>query len=310
MEVHAREVARNLQNQSIRAELSQSLASLSESWDVIHTHGSSILPPSAYGKANTTYVHTLHGTTWGRMWACREFFWVGGYLAQWREILAVLRSDVVLAVHENLWLFRAARWLGKRTAVCGNGWDAGGQNLRSPLPAALQCLVVESSPFWVFIGRGSDPVKGAERIKKALPHLPENFRLLAAPGEGFSQSDRCYPTGPLNALQVRELLHHAQGLILCSSYEGLPLVVLEALAHGVPVVSTEVGGLKSLFTQSRLGQLVGLHRLAGTHPLQIARTIQQAMAKPQDRGLASKKNQIALQTWEKVTGRVVASVKK
>jgi glycosyltransferase involved in cell wall biosynthesis len=54
---------------------------------------------------------------------------------------------------------------------------------------------------------------------------------------------------------VPELLSRAQCFLLTSDYEGLPYSVLEAMAAGVPVVSTRVGGIPELVVEGETGLL-------------------------------------------------------
>lgn len=48
--------------------------------------------------------------------------------------------------------------------------------------------------------------------------------------------------------KIPEIMNCADLLIMCSLHEGMPTVVLEALACGLPVVSTDVGDLNSIIT--------------------------------------------------------------
>jgi glycosyltransferase involved in cell wall biosynthesis/GT2 family glycosyltransferase len=63
-------------------------------------------------------------------------------------------------------------------------------------------------------------------------------------------------TGWVSAAQVRELLHESRALVLPSSAEGLPVVIMEAFALGRPVVSTPVGGISELVEPGVSGWLV------------------------------------------------------
>ncbi len=97
--------------------------------------------------------------------------------------------------------------------------------------------VVDRDPRAVFLLAGSGPLLpevsrrvaelGREGIR-LLGHLPSAGRLIAA----------------------------ADLLVLSSGYEGLPVVVMEALAAGVPVVSTAVGGVPDLVVDGENGFLV------------------------------------------------------
>ena len=55
---------------------------------------------------------------------------------------------------------------------------------------------------------------------------------------------------------TREVYLGIDGLLLCSRWEGLPNVVLEALAHARPVVATDVGDTGKLVRDGSWGWLV------------------------------------------------------
>jgi glycosyltransferase involved in cell wall biosynthesis len=77
-----------------------------------------------------------------------------------------------------------------------------------------------------------------------------------------------------------QALAAADVLLVTSAWEGMPLVVLEAFATGVPVVSTPVGGLTGLFREEGCGLLVG----ADCSDQEYAEVVLRLLA---DHGLAS-----------------------
>jgi glycosyltransferase involved in cell wall biosynthesis len=59
---------------------------------------------------------------------------------------------------------------------------------------------------------------------------------------------------------VPDLLAHATCFLLTSDYEGCPLAVLEAMAAGLPVVATDIGGFRELVVAGETGLLAEARR--------------------------------------------------
>jgi len=64
--------------------------------------------------------------------------------------------------------------------------------------------------------------------------------------------------GGLPALEVARWMNAADVLCLSSHNEGLPNVVIESLASGLPVVATDVGGISELVDRPERGELVAV----------------------------------------------------
>jgi colanic acid/amylovoran biosynthesis glycosyltransferase len=63
-------------------------------------------------------------------------------------------------------------------------------------------------------------------------------------------------TGWLSNAAVRQQILDAQIMVLPSFAEGLPVVIMEALALGRPVISTYIAGIRELLENHRCGWLV------------------------------------------------------
>ena len=272
-EVHARSLVRELEVLGVDVQISaESLRLAHETWDVVHTHGSSPIPLLSIFSPSRKFkwMHTLHGTSIGRMKACSEWFWIGGYLAYLKEIYATLFCDVLVAVHEDLHLVKWARKTGKQVLICENGYDAAStsMNAMAQLDPALRGKLREKRSVGkkvaAFIGRSEDYVKGYDRFVNLMHASPE-LVLVSAPGvsdpSGLIQS-----TGVLTSFQVSQLLMEIDALVIPSRYEGLPLVALEALALGVKVVAMQVGGLKELL-KGQPSEKTGYYRVQNSSEL-------------------------------------------
>ena len=74
------------------------------------------------------------------------------------------------------------------------------------------------------------------------PYLPELRRLI----DSFGLSDRVRLLGSLPLPTIAQWMNAASVLCLPSYSEGVPNVILEALACGTSVVATSVGGIPEL----------------------------------------------------------------
>ena len=94
--------------------------------------------------------------------------------------------------------------------------------------------------------------------------------------------------GHLPGSEVAELLAAADILVLTSAVEGLPLIVLEALAAGCPVAATDVGDISSVVVDGVDGVLV-----PAATPWELAQRITDALTngigRPSNRAAISKR---------------------
>jgi glycosyltransferase involved in cell wall biosynthesis len=91
---------------------------------------------------------------------------------------------------------------------------------------------------------------------------------IAGEGDERSALERIAPSsvrfrGAIAATDVPDLLAGARALLIPSRSEGLPRVVVEAFAAGVPVIASRVGGLPELVEHGANGLLVDLDDEAG-----------------------------------------------
>jgi len=121
----------------------------------------------------------------------------------------------------------------------------------------------------LFVGR-LDPVKGVQYLLKAMKIvskvLPEAKLILVGDGEErenlesltntLGLSDRVDFVGRISHEEIPDYLYQADIFVLPSLSEGFPLVILEAMACGLPIVATRVGGVPDIIEDGVNGYLV------------------------------------------------------
>jgi glycosyltransferase involved in cell wall biosynthesis len=173
--------------------------------------------------------------------------------------------------------------------------------------------------YLLFVGRLRIR-KGVEVLLQALRELRRRFPevMLRIAGDGEHRARLEWKTaelglesavsflGTCGAARVRTLLRGAAALVVPSIYEGMPLVVLEAMAAGVPVVASRVSGIPEVVVDGETGWLV-----PPEDPRALAGSLAEILAQPGEarrRGEAGRQRVAELYSAEKVAERWRAAV--
>lgn len=108
----------------------------------------------------------------------------------------------------------------------------------------------EVHPYFLFVGRLSQE-KGLHQVIEALRVSRVKMRLEVVGGGAEEMSLKAMAEGldvvfkgALTRKEVRERMARARALVFPSiCYEGMPMVILEALSVGLPVLATDLGGV-------------------------------------------------------------------
>lgn len=235
----------------LRPRMIPRLAWLSRRWqaDVIHTHDERALVYGAFAGrlANVSRIcHTQHGR---KMLSRRQILLIGAGSRLIHHFVGVSEDIGRWAVGQGV--------RSRQVRTIPNGIDVGRFADRGPRPHGPAILVARLSP--------EKDVETLLRAVSLVVREDPGFRLEIA-GDG-----PCMPAlrQTANALgldeyvrflgQVRDVpvvLGRAGLFVLSSLSEGISLTLLEAMASGLPVVATRVGGNPEVVADSETGLLV------------------------------------------------------
>jgi glycosyltransferase involved in cell wall biosynthesis len=126
-----------------------------------------------------------------------------------------------------------------------------GLNAGAPLVLAVSSLV---------------PSKGVDLVIRAVAALPSARLVVVGEGPhasalrrlagGLGLGERARFLGPVPQDRLADLYNAADVLVLASTREGCPNVLLEALACGTPVVAAAAGGVPEIVRDPVAGRLV------------------------------------------------------
>jgi glycosyltransferase involved in cell wall biosynthesis len=212
--------------------------------DVVHTHGyrADLLGGSAARLLGVPRVSTVHGFTGGD-WKNR--------LYETLQLRTLRRFDAVVAVSRPL-VTRLARTgiPADRITQIPNAWGPTSPGLDRGRAREVLGLSPDVTMLgWV--GRLS-PEKGPDLFLRAFARLGTSFQAailgtgrmrgdLEAEATGLGLRGRVHWLGLVPG--AGRLLAAFDGVVLSSRTEGTPIALFEAMAAGVPVVATRVGGV-------------------------------------------------------------------
>lgn len=229
----------------------------SERPDVVHAH----LPHAAWmarwsrlAAPVPVLIDTLHSSHTGD--TGRRF---GYSCSRWLPDHVTAVSHATAASHLS-----AGMVTEDRLTVMGNGIDV--YAWRPDLEARAQVrgeLGLTNEFLWLAVGR-LEAVKDFPTLLTAMARAPENAQL-AVLGDGPMRAELSRVVARLGLERrvrfvgfepkVRRWMQAADGFVLSSRYEGLPMVLLEAGACAVPAVATDVAGTREVIVNGETGWL-------------------------------------------------------
>jgi glycosyltransferase involved in cell wall biosynthesis len=203
-------------------------------------------------------VLTVHGNMrrLARLAGVRPFSygWLTAHLEGW--VLPRALGVVCISQHTR----REVESLARRTWVVPNAVDAAYFNVVRRPPAIPTVLCVANI----------SPIKNQHRLIRALDGLGQHppfkavFHGLVTPAIPYhaefmrlvNERPWCEYRGFADKAGIRQALSEASLLVLASLEDNCPMVVLEAMAAGVPVVASRVGGVPDLIEDGETGLLI------------------------------------------------------
>lgn len=254
--------------------------------EVVHTHvyHADFVGYAAARMAKKPVVSTVHGFTQGGL---------KHRLYQWADAEVLKRFDAVLCVSEALRAYMIARGAdAERVYHVPNAHIAAAQLARRDARAELGCDERRIVVGWV--GRLSAE-KGADLLLKSAAQFPEDWDVVVV-GDGPERArlERMALRLPRvrfvgSRVNAARLLRAFDLLVISSRSEGLPMVMLEAMAAHVPIVSFAVGGIPGALGRE------AAWLVAPTDTEALARAVMRAVQSPDE---ASRRAHLAHQILE------------
>jgi glycosyltransferase involved in cell wall biosynthesis len=216
-------------------------------FDIIHGHGDNCFFPSLF-RDNTPFIMTFHGTH-----AC-ALPKLGPRLlpVYCTEKVAASRCDIAIAcskaVKDELTTFYGVN--PNKVKVIYNGVNVDKFVRQDKIEARKKLNLPSKHKYGIWVGTNPH-LKGLSIARKAMEGLG-NVHLLVAGVKAKNSGTARYFGNVNDSHLLLNLYNAADFLIFPTLYEGFPLVPLEAMACGVPIIVSE---------ESNVGEIIkdGVH---------------------------------------------------
>ena len=283
--------------------------------DVVHAHLSHAAWLARWSRLFAPVrveLDTLHSSSTGTLGRRLGYRW-----SAWLPDRVTAVSQAVADAHLS-----AGMAAENRLTVLPNGVDVEEWSPDSAVRADFRRELGLTDEFlWLAAGR-LEPVKDYPALLRALVEVPETARLViagAGPLEnrlrllsrelGLERRVRFLGFEP----DVRRWMRAADGFVLASRWEGLPMGLLEAGACGVPAVATDVPGTREALVHGKTGFLApsgDVAALSGamTRLMRLPPSGRSAMGQCARQSVAERYSlQHVLNLWEALYGQILTA---
>jgi len=233
-----------------------------EQIDVIHTHNTQPFVDGTLGALLSgvkTIVHTDHA----RDFPDKIRYMVAEHLMSYFAYRVIGVSE-----HTTANLVHYEKISPRKIMTIENGLDGSRFQIEIDRPAKRKELGIKGSGPIIGLGVRLTEQKGITYLLQAMPEIikavPDVTLVIA--GDGTLKNKLRHEAETLgikehilflgSRLDVPQLLKLFDIYVLPSLWEGLPMVLLEAMAARCPIVATDVGGVSNMITDGKNGILV------------------------------------------------------
>jgi len=254
-------------NLAVGRRIRKELRRTAEGFDVIHAHGAVSAIRAKRATSTVPVVYTEHDAT---PWMCHYRRWweraIRKAIYRTLNVTAFRRVDRIVTNFELHARELTDRWGIPRERVVSiqNAIDIDGlSDSRPGVLSVREELGIDG--YCLFVG-SLDLRKSPDLLLRALSEAPGITCVLVGDGPArhrtrqlaaqLGVADRIHFAGHLKPAELGRYYAGADLLVLPSVSEASPLVILEAMACGTPVVASRVGGIPAVVEDWKTGFLV------------------------------------------------------